>query len=79
VYRSMCPAEGSPLHTPWRQTTSVIGSSSDPPRSMRSWQILTRSRHTDKKLDHLVNWQWNPLGEIQLIQLEFIEDLAARI
>ena len=46
---------------------------------MRSWQILTRSRHTDKKLDHLVNWQWNPLGEIQLIQVEFIEDLAARI
>jgi uncharacterized membrane protein len=35
-------------------------------------------RHLHEKLDHLINRQWERLAEIQQIQLEIMEDLAAR-
>lgn len=35
-------------------------------------------RHLHEKLDHLINSQWERLAEIQQIQLEIMEDLAAR-
>ena len=35
-------------------------------------------RHLHEKLDHLINQQWQRLAEIQQIQLEIMEDLAAR-
>jgi uncharacterized membrane protein len=34
-------------------------------------------RHLHEKLDHLINRQWERLAEIQQIQLEIMEDLAA--
>lgn len=35
-------------------------------------------RHLHEKLDHLINRQWERLAEIQQIQLEIMEDIAAR-
>ena len=35
-------------------------------------------RHLHEKVDHLINRQWERLAEIQQIQLEIMEDLAAR-
>jgi uncharacterized membrane protein len=35
-------------------------------------------RHLHEKIDHLINRQWERLAEIQQIQLEIMEDLAAR-
>ena len=35
-------------------------------------------RHLHEKLDHLINRQWERLAEIQQIQMEIMEDLAAR-
>jgi len=35
-------------------------------------------RHLDEKLDHLLKQQWTRLLEIQEIQLELMEELAAR-
>jgi uncharacterized membrane protein len=35
-------------------------------------------RHLHEKVDHLINLQWERLAEIQQIQLEIMEDLAAR-
>jgi uncharacterized membrane protein len=35
-------------------------------------------RHLHEKLDHLFNRRWERLAEIQQIQLEMMEDLAAR-
>jgi len=35
-------------------------------------------RHLHEKLDHLINRQWERLTEIQKIQLDIMEDLAAR-
>ena len=35
-------------------------------------------RHLHEKMDHLINRQWERLAEIQQIQLEIMEDLAAR-
>ena len=35
-------------------------------------------RHLHEKLDHLINRQWERLAEIQQIQLEIMEELAAR-
>lgn len=35
-------------------------------------------RHLHEKLDHLISRQWERLAEIQQIQLEIMEDLAAR-
>lgn len=34
-------------------------------------------RHLHEKLDHLINRQWERLAEIQQIQLEIMEDIAA--
>ena len=35
-------------------------------------------RHLHEKLDHLINRQWERLAEIQQIQLEIMEDIAAK-
>jgi uncharacterized membrane protein len=35
-------------------------------------------RHLHEKVDHLISRQWERLAEIQQIQLEIMEDLAAR-
>jgi uncharacterized membrane protein len=35
-------------------------------------------RHLHEKLDHLINRQWERLAEIQQLQLEIMEDIAAR-
>jgi len=35
-------------------------------------------RHLHEKVDHLINRQWERLAEIQQIQLEIMEELAAR-
>jgi hypothetical protein len=35
-------------------------------------------RHLHGKLDHLINWQWERLAEIQQIQIKIMEDLSER-
>jgi uncharacterized membrane protein len=51
-------------------------------RSQNDYQVNLKAefeiRHLHEKLDHLINRQWERLAEIQQIQLEIMEDLAAR-
>jgi uncharacterized membrane protein len=50
-------------------------------RSQNDYRVNLKAefeiRHLHEKLDHLINRQWERLAEIQQIQLEILEELAA--
>jgi uncharacterized membrane protein len=51
-------------------------------RSENDYQVNLKAeleiRHLHEKIDHLLNRQWERLAEIQEIQLEIMQDIAAR-
>ena len=56
--------------------------SKDRLRSQNDYRVNLKAeleiRHLHEKVDHLLNKQWERLTEIQEIQLELLQELAAR-